>query len=53
MDSLLVLEEVGSSMESPLVALAEQDWTGVCLRAVDFARVALKVAFVAEAFAVA
>lgn len=53
MNSLLVLAEVVSSVESFLTTIAGSYWTYEVLGAVHFALMAFKTAFVAEVFAVA
>ena len=53
MGSLLVLEEVISSVKSFPVALARWDWACIDLRSVYFAFVAVEASFVTEGFAIA
>lgn len=48
-----MLDKIISPMESSLIALAVHDGACVSLRAMDFAFMAFKAAFVAEAFEIA
>ena len=53
MCAFLVFVEVIFSVKRPFVTPASQDWALVSLGTVDLARVAVKTAFIAEAFVVA